>query len=96
MLEALPDALPSEDRVVAGVTALLEPHANGVTPLAAVTAKIQDGSVAVATGDGDDRVLVARGRDGVVRDVHVPRVYLQPGELGCYADTAFADLRPPH
>ncbi|MFC0705294.1 hypothetical protein [Cellulomonas uda] len=41
-------------------------------------------------------MLVARGRDGVVRDVHVPRVYLQPGELGCYADTAFADLRPPH
>ena len=96
VLESMPETLPSESRVVADVTALLEPHANGVTPLAAVTVAVQDGSVAVATGDRDDCVLVARDPDGVVRDVHVPPVYLLPGELGCEATTAFADLRPPH
>ncbi|ASR56046.1 hypothetical protein [Cellulomonas sp. PSBB021] len=96
VLEEMPAQPPAPDRVVADVTARLEPHANGVTPLAEVTAAVQDGSVAVATGDGDECVLVARGPDGVVRDVHVPGVYLQPGELGCVAGTAFADLRPPH
>ncbi|WP_157732644.1 hypothetical protein [Cellulomonas sp. PSBB021] len=96
VLESMPDRVPSQDQVVADVTARLEPHANGVTPLAEVTVAIDDGVVAVATGDGDDCVLVKRGPDGVVRDVYVPPVYLKRGELGCYADTAFADLRPPH
>jgi hypothetical protein len=50
----------------------------------------------VATGDDDDRVLVARYADGVVEDVYVLSVCLLPGELGCRASTAFADLRPPH
>lgn len=96
VLSALPADPPSEEDVVAAVTALLEPHANGVTPLAPVTAAVEDGSIAVATGDDDDCVLMARGNDGQVRDIHVPGVYLLEGELGCKASTAFADLRPPH
>jgi hypothetical protein len=96
VLTALPADLPPADDVVAQVEALLEPHANGVTPLAAVTAQVEDGVVAVATGDDDDCVLVARTSAGEVHDVHVPSVYLLPGELGCQASTAFADLRPPH
>lgn len=96
VLSSLPDDPPSEEHVVAAVTALLEPHANGVTPLAPVTVAFEDGSIAVATGDDDECVLVARGRDGQVRDIHVPSVYLKEGELGCTASTAFADLRPPH
>ena len=95
-LAALPADLPSEADVVAAVTALLEPHPNGVTPLAEVTASVEDGVVAVATGDRDDCVLMVRSRTGEVRDVHVPSVYLREGELGCRATTAFADLRPPH
>lgn len=95
-LTALPEELPSEADVVAAVTSRLEPHPNGVTPLAPVTASIEGGTVAVATGDDDDCVLVARNGSGEVRDVHVPSIYLKRGELGCQATTAFADLRPPH
>lgn len=96
VLSALPADLPSGSTIAQRVTAALEPHANGVTPLAEVTVEVQDGVVAVATGDDDDCVLVARYADGVVEDVYVPSVYLMPGELGCRASTAFADLRPPH
>lgn len=96
VLEGLPPGPPREEDVVEQVTALLEPHANGVTPLAVVTAHVEDGAVAVATGDDDDCVLVARTSAGEVHDVHVPPVYLLPGELGCKATTASADLRPPH
>jgi len=95
VLQGLPEQPPPEDDVVAAVTARLTPHANGVTPLAQVTAHVEGADVAVATGDGDDCVLVGRF-GGEVQDVHVPSVYLQPGELGCTAGTAFADLRPPH
>lgn len=95
VLQALPEDPPSEDEIVAEVTALLEPHDNDVTPLAVVTAHVEGTSVAVATGDAHDCVLVGRFQ-GEVRDVDVPSVYLLPGELGCTADTAFADLRPPH
>ncbi|WP_454083613.1 hypothetical protein [Georgenia sp. Marseille-Q6866] len=95
-LTALPEELPSEAEVVAAVTGRLEPHPNGVTPLAPVTASIEGGAVAVATGDDDDCVLVVRTDSGEVRDVHVPSIYLKRGELGCRATTAFADLRPPH
>lgn len=96
VLFTLPGGPVAEEDVVSAVTALLTPHANGVTPLAPVTAAVRDGAVAVATGDDDDCVLMARGRDGEVRDVYVPGVYLREGELGCRATTAFADLRPPH
>jgi hypothetical protein len=96
VLSALPAELPSEDEIAAQVTALLDPHPNGVTPLAAVTVHVEDGSVAVATGGPDDCVMVGRFADGEVRDVHVPSVYLQVGELGCVATTAFAGTRPPH
>jgi len=54
-----------------------------------------DGSIGVAMGDADDCLLVQRV-DGVVATVSAPRVYLQPGELGCRAGTALADLTPPH
>lgn len=87
---------PSQEEVADAVTELLEPHTNGVTPLAEVTVAVEDGVIAVATGDDDDCVLVARGADGQVRDVSVPSIYLKEGELGCRARTAFADLRPPH
>nr|WP_297428394.1 hypothetical protein [uncultured Actinotalea sp.] len=95
-LTALPDDLPPDTEIVATVEALLEPHLNGVTPLAEVTASVQGGMVAVATGDDADCVLMTRSESGEVHDVYVPSVYFRPGELGCRASTAFADLRPPH
>lgn len=60
---------------------------------------IRDQEVGSAIGSVDDCVLVARRADGTVEVVDVPRVLLQPGELGCTAETALmpADqLRPPH
>lgn len=96
VLTALTDDLPSEAEVVAAVNSLLQPHSNGVTPLAEVTASIEGEAVAVATGDDDDCVLMMRYATGEVDDVYVPSIYLKPGELGCRARTAFADLRPPH
>lgn len=44
VLTALPADLPSEDEIAAEVTALLDPHPNGVTPLAEVTVHVEDGS----------------------------------------------------
>jgi hypothetical protein len=55
-------------------------------------------AVGVAMGDADDCVLVSWVA-GVVTEVSVPAVLLQPGELGCQAGTAIADpdsLRSPH
>lgn len=47
-------------------------------------------------GGSNDCVLVVRV-DGVVEDVHVPKVYPQPGELGCDPWTALAgDPSPLH
>lgn len=60
---------------------------------------VRDQEIGVAVGGPDDCVLVARRADGTVEVVDVPRVLLQPGELGCTAETALtpADrLRPPH
>jgi len=59
----------------------------------------RDQEIGVAMGGADDCVLVARRADETVEAVHVPRVLLQPGELGCRPETALlpADqLRPPH
>src|SRR5690606_6541999 len=93
---ALPDDLPTEADVVAAVTALLEPHPNGVTPLAEITASIEGTTVAVATGDDDDCVLMRRSEARGVHDVDISPIYLEPGALGWRGSTAFATLPPPH
>lgn len=96
VLSALPPAgTPSAQDVEADVTALLQEPEDGSAPLAGVDVAVEGSDVGIATGLGDDCVLVARV-DGTVVDVHPPRVYLQPGELGCGGYTALADLRPPH
>lgn len=49
-------------------------------------------------GDGDDCLLVKRDVDGV-QVLQVPKILLQPGELGCAAGTALQpgdQLRSPH
>lgn len=97
VLDGLPaTGLPAEDDIAAHVGALLDPpDAENVT-LAAPSAAVDGSDVGIAMGGPDDCVLVARV-DGEVIDVYAPRVYLQPGELGCGPWTALAeDLRPPH
>ncbi|WP_336632809.1 MULTISPECIES: hypothetical protein [unclassified Microbacterium] len=57
--------------------------------------RISDGSIGAAMGTESTCVLVRRVGE-VTEQVHAPRVYLQPGELGCRGTTALGDLRPPH
>lgn len=60
---------------------------------------IRDQEIGVAMGDVDDCLLVVRRTDGAIEVLQVPRVLLQPGELGCRADTALLlpdRLRSPH
>lgn len=60
---------------------------------------VVDGEIGFAMGDADDCLLVKRASDGAVTVLHVPRVRLQPGELGCTTSTALApaeNLRSPH
>ena len=59
---------------------------------------VVDGDIGFAMGDGDDCLLVKRDVDGV-QVLQVPKILLQPGELGCAAGTALQpgdQLRSPH
>lgn len=61
-------------------------------------ATVVDGDIGFAMGDGDDCLLVKRDVDGV-QVLQVPKILLQPGELGCAAGTALQpgdQLRSPH
>jgi hypothetical protein len=61
-------------------------------------ATVVDGEIGFAMGDGDDCLLVKRDVDGV-QVLQVPKILLQPGELGCAAGTALQpsdQLRSPH
>lgn len=61
-------------------------------------AATKNGEIGFAMGDADDCLLVKRGADGV-EVLHVPKILLQPGELGCDPDTALQpseQLRSPH
>lgn len=92
-----PDA-PSAAEVEAAIAALLIAPEAEFTVTAPPHAVVQGSSIGVAMGAADDCVLVS-WIDGVSADVSVPRVLLQPGELGCQATTAIASpdqLRSPH
>lgn len=54
-----------------------------------------DGAIGASMGT-ERRCVLVRRVDGVTERVYAPRVYLQPGELGCRGTTALSDLRPPH
>ena len=60
---------------------------------------IGDQQIGFAMGDADDCLLAVRRPSGEVEVLNVPRVLLQPGELGCRVDTALRpveQLRAPH
>ena len=97
LAEIGPDA-PSAAEVEAAIAALLIAPEAEFTVTAPPHAVVQGSSIGVAMGAADDCVLVS-WIDGVSADVSVPRVLLQPGELGCQATTAIASpdqLRSPH
>ena len=93
VLADLPSS-PDPDEVADRITDLLEPPDEGRV-LAEVQVTVDGTDVGVAVGGPDDCVLVAR-QDGTVADVHVARVQLQPGEVGCTAGTALSPPDAPH
>ncbi|MDO9398126.1 MAG: hypothetical protein Q7T71_16395, partial [Herbiconiux sp.] len=92
------------DAIEAAISALLEPPTGAYEAAATPSVLVQSGAsgagdrVGVVMGGADDCVLV-KLEDGQVSDVRPAPVLLQPGELGCSAETALADpdlLRSPH
>ncbi|QAY59532.1 hypothetical protein ET475_05730 [Microbacterium protaetiae] len=60
---------------------------------------IGDQQIGFAMGDADECLLAVRRASGDVEVLNIPRVLLQPGELGCRAETALRpvdQLRAPH
>ncbi|UNK71232.1 hypothetical protein [Microbacterium sp. H1-D42] len=94
---AAPDASPAD--IVAAVKARM-PEPTGDREVAFdPSAVVSEQQIGFAMGDVDDCLLVTRRASGEVEVLSVPRVLLQPGELGCRAETALlpADrLRSPH
>jgi hypothetical protein len=99
VLSALPaDVPPDADQVTESIRSRLDLPTGEFEVLADVGVQVEGADVGVAMGDTDSCVLFLRS-DGVVEQLHVPRVLLQPGEYGCRPSTALVDadqLRSPH
>ncbi len=83
--------------LAADLTAQLAPLTGGVA-LAEVQV-VRDGDRIGLAMSGVDDCLLVRADDRGVESLHPPRVLLQPGELGCRADTALLpdeSFRAPH
>ena len=86
------------DAIAEAITAELLPPAGEFTVVAEPAVLVDGARVGVAMGSADDCVLMSRV-NGVVEQLSVPQVLLQPGELGCAPSTALApadQLRSPH
>ncbi|WP_345801678.1 hypothetical protein AAIB33_00845 [Microbacterium sp. AZCO] len=100
VVEVLTNASPtaSADDIVAQVAARM-PQPTGEREVAFEPhAVMAGGDIGFAMGDAHDCLLVKRSDDGV-QMLSVPRVLLQPGELGCSPDTALRpleQLQSPH
>jgi hypothetical protein len=111
-VKVIPDGA---EAIVVDVLTTATPDATAADLLAAVNARmpvptgeretafpadlaIVDDEIGFAMGDADDCLLVKRDDEGVTV-LHVPKILLQPGELGCNTSTALApedNLRSPH
>ena len=93
------DGEPAPEDILAAVKARM-PRPTGDREVAfEPSVLIREDQIGFAMGDVDDCLLVARRTSGDVEVLHVPRVLLQPGELGCRAETALLpvdQLRSPH
>jgi hypothetical protein len=91
-------ATASADEIIAEVVERM-PQPTGEREIAfAPRATVVGGDIGFAMGDADDCLLVKRSADGV-QVLSVPRILLQPGELGCAPDTALRpleQLQSPH
>jgi len=93
VLSSLDDAnLPSEDAVAAQISQLLV-MADESTRMAVPGVRIDGTRVGVAMGWGRRCVLVQRV-GGVVTDVYIDPVLLEPGEMGCGPETAISESIP--
>lgn len=81
-----------ESAILARLTPPTGPYEH-LAPLEVV--RTADGALGASMG-AESRCVLVRRVDGVTERVYAPRVYLQPGELGCRGTTALSDLRPPH
>lgn len=89
-------ATASTSELESAILARLTPPTGPYEQLAPVeVVRTADGAIGASMGTEKTCVLVRRV-DGVTERVYAPRVYLQPGELGCRGTTALSDLRPPH
>ena len=98
--EVLTNAPPaaSADDIVAQVLERLPPPQGEREELFEPRALVVDGDIGFAMGDADDCLLAKRDSEGVMV-LDVPRILLQPGELGCNPGTALLpseQLRSPH
>ena len=89
----------SADGILAEVTKRM-PQPTGDREVAFAPAiALGDQQIGFAMGDADDCLLAVRRASGKVEVLNVPRVLLQPGELGCRPETALRpvdQLRAPH
>ncbi|UOE43298.1 hypothetical protein [Agromyces larvae] len=76
----------SADELAATIAAQLPPDPDG-RPVAEVRVLRDGDRVGLAMGDARDCLLV-RAEGGVAERIHVQRILLQPGELGCRPETA--------
>ncbi|QEO14605.1 hypothetical protein FLP10_09380 [Agromyces intestinalis] len=76
----------SADELAATIAAQLPPEPDG-PPVAEVRVLREGDRVGLAMGDARDCLLV-RAEDGAAERVHVQKIQLQPGELGCRPETA--------
>ncbi|WP_395245043.1 hypothetical protein ACGGZK_04405 [Agromyces sp. MMS24-K17] len=88
----------TDAELATAITARLDAP-SGEREVAAEVQVARDGErIGFAMGTPDDCLLL-RAEGGVVERLHVSRIQLEPGELGCVASTALASdeaLRPPH
>ncbi|MDY0912329.1 hypothetical protein [Rathayibacter festucae] len=98
VLTALPEDPGAIEDIAAAISERLTTPTGPREVAAQPTVAVRGTDVGVAMGHAEDCVLVKREAGAVSRVVVAP-VLLQPGELGCTADTALSpaeSLRPPH
>ncbi|ROS29929.1 hypothetical protein EDF22_1682 [Rathayibacter sp. PhB127] len=98
VLTALPEDPGTIEDIAAAISERLATPTGPREVAAQPTVALRGTDVGVAMRHAEDCVLVKREAGAVTRVVVAP-VLLQPGELGCTADTALSpaeSLRPPH
>ncbi|MFK4790537.1 hypothetical protein [Microbacterium sp. ZW T5_56] len=97
ILTAAPDAVTTQDIAAEVAERMTQPTGEREVAFEP-RALVADGEIGFAMGDAADCLLVKRTEEGVAV-LDVPKILLQPGELGCSPATALRpedELRSPH